>query len=158
MFGPDLTCPGTKVCSSNEYYKMFCFKTFLFFFYRCTSSSVTRIPRLVKLKRSTSKSPPGPPLKNLQIFIPSSFSKSQSNLYFFSSYLINYQSPNNTYNVLFNGESDKTGSLLEDFEPAVNPSKEIDDPSDKKPEDWVDEQKISDPDAKKVRNRNFSRL
>lgn len=59
-------------------------------------------------------------------------------------------SPNNTYNVLFNGESDKTGSLLEDFEPAVNPLKEIDDPKDKKPTDWVDEQKIADPEAKKV--------
>lgn len=59
-------------------------------------------------------------------------------------------SPNNTYNVLFNGEGDKTGNLLEDFEPPVNPSKEIDDPEDKKPEDWVDEQKIADPEAKKV--------
>lgn len=59
-------------------------------------------------------------------------------------------SPNNTYNVLINGESDKTGSLLEDFEPAVNPPKEIDDPADKKPASWVDEKKISDPDAKKV--------
>lgn len=59
-------------------------------------------------------------------------------------------SPNNTYNVLINGESDKTGSLLEDFEPAVNPPKEIDDPEDKKPGDWVDEAKIADPEAKKV--------
>ena len=59
-------------------------------------------------------------------------------------------SPNNTYNVLINGESDKTGSLLEDFEPSVNPSKEIDDPNDKKPEDWVEEKTIADPDAKKV--------
>jgi hypothetical protein len=59
-------------------------------------------------------------------------------------------SPNNTYNVLFNGESDKTGSLLEDFEPAVNPPKEIDDPKDKKPSTWIDEQKIADPEAKKV--------
>jgi Calreticulin family len=59
-------------------------------------------------------------------------------------------SPNNTYNVLVNGESDKTGSLLEDFEPAVNPPKEIDDAKDKKPADWVDEKKISDPTAKKV--------
>jgi len=57
--------------------------------------------------------------------------------------------PNNTYNVLINGESDKTGSLLEDFEPPVNPPKEIDDSEDKKPEDWVDEAQISDPDATK---------
>jgi len=40
--------------------------------------------------------------------------------------------------------------LLEDFEPPVNPPKEIDDPEDKKPADWVDQEKISDPDAKKV--------
>jgi len=59
-------------------------------------------------------------------------------------------SPNNTYNVLINGESDKNGSLLEDFEPAVNPPKEIDDPKDTKPKDWVDEKKIADPEAKKV--------
>jgi hypothetical protein len=51
---------------------------------------------------------------------------------------------------LFNGESHSTGSLLEDFEPPVNPPKEIDDPKDKKPETWVDEKKIADPDAKKV--------
>jgi hypothetical protein len=59
-------------------------------------------------------------------------------------------SPNNTFEVLFNGESHSTGSLLEDFEPPVNPPKEIDDPKDKKPETWVDEKKIADPDAKKV--------
>jgi hypothetical protein len=40
--------------------------------------------------------------------------------------------------------------LLEDFEPPVNPPEEIDDPEDKKPADWVDQEKIPDPDAKKV--------
>ena len=64
-------------------------------------------------------------------------------------------SPNNTYNVLLNGESDKTGSLLEDFEPAVNPAREIDDPEDKKPSDWVDERKISDPEATKVSSHDL---
>ena len=59
-------------------------------------------------------------------------------------------SPNNTYDVLFNGESHNTGNLLEDFTPPVNPEKEIDDPEDKKPEDWVDEKRIADPDATKV--------
>lgn len=59
-------------------------------------------------------------------------------------------SPDNTYEILINGESDKTGSLLEDFEPAVNPPKEIDDPKDKKPEDWVEQAKIPDPYAVKV--------
>ncbi len=65
--------------------------------------------------------------------------------------LIHYPcSPDNTYDVLINGESEKKGNLLEDFEPPVNPPKEIDDSDDKKPEDWVDEAMIPDPDAKKV--------
>jgi hypothetical protein len=33
----------------------------------------------------------------------------------------------------------KSGSLLENFKPPVNPPKMIDDPEDKKPADWVDE-------------------
>ncbi|GAB1310453.1 hypothetical protein MFIFM68171_00663 [Madurella fahalii] len=57
--------------------------------------------------------------------------------------------PNNTYVIQQNGEQVKEGSLLEDFNPAVNPPKEIDDPKDKKPDDWVDEARIPDPDAKK---------
>ncbi|KAG2135056.1 Calreticulin-domain-containing protein [Suillus cothurnatus] len=48
-------------------------------------------------------------------------------------------SPDNTYN--------SSGLLLEDFTPPVNPAKEIDDPEDKNPEDWVNEKRISDPDA-----------
>ena len=60
-------------------------------------------------------------------------------------------SPNNTYDVLFNGESHNLGSLLEDFNPPVTPPQEIDDPEDKKPEDWVDTKRIPDPDATKVR-------
>ena len=31
----------------------------------------------------------------------------------------------------------------------MNPPSEIDDPEDKKPEDWVDEKRIADPDATK---------
>jgi hypothetical protein len=58
-------------------------------------------------------------------------------------------SPNQTYEVFFNGKSQSTGSLLEDFSPAVNPDKEIDDPSDSKPSDWVDEKRITDPEATK---------
>jgi hypothetical protein len=59
-------------------------------------------------------------------------------------------SPDNTYKILIDGESQQTGSLLEDFDPAVNPPTEIDDPNDVKPEDWVDKQRIPDPDATKV--------
>ncbi|KAI8611375.1 Calreticulin family-domain-containing protein [Chytriomyces sp. MP71] len=57
--------------------------------------------------------------------------------------------PDNTFEVLVNDESVKKGSLLEDFTPAVNPPKMIDDPEDSKPEDWVDLAKISDPEAVK---------
>ncbi|UNI14838.1 hypothetical protein JDV02_001427 [Purpureocillium takamizusanense] len=57
--------------------------------------------------------------------------------------------PNNTYAIRQNGEEVKTGSLLEDFTPAVNPPAEIDDPKDTKPEDWVDQARIPDPEAKK---------
>lgn len=58
--------------------------------------------------------------------------------------------PNNTYIIQQNGENVKEGSLLEDFTPAVNPPKEIDDVKDTKPEDWVDEARIADPDRKSV--------
>lgn len=59
-------------------------------------------------------------------------------------------SPNNTFNIFLNGELDKTGNLLEDFEPAFNPPTEIDDPTDSKPLDWVEEDRIIDVDATKV--------
>lgn len=39
--------------------------------------------------------------------------------------------------------------MLEDFDPAVNPPKEIDDPEDFKPETWVDEAEIEDVTATK---------
>ncbi|KAL9943827.1 hypothetical protein D7B24_002106 [Verticillium nonalfalfae] len=57
--------------------------------------------------------------------------------------------PDNTYIIKQNNEQVKTGSLLEDFTPAVNPAAEIDDPKDSKPETWVDEARIADPEAKK---------
>lgn len=55
----------------------------------------------------------------------------------------------NTYDLLIDNESKKSGSLFDDFTPAINPKAEIDDPNDTKPEDWVDEARIADPDAKK---------
>lgn len=45
------------------------------------------------------------------------------------------------YDVLIDGESKKSGSLFEDFEPSINPPEEIDDPKDKKPADWVENPK-----------------
>uniref|UniRef100_A0A2K5M6C1 Calmegin n=1 Tax=Cercocebus atys TaxID=9531 RepID=A0A2K5M6C1_CERAT len=41
------------------------------------------------------------------------------------------------------------GSLLEDVVPPINPPKEIEDPSDKKPEEWDERAKIPDPSAVK---------
>ncbi|KAF2096566.1 Calreticulin-domain-containing protein, partial [Rhizodiscina lignyota] len=57
--------------------------------------------------------------------------------------------PDQSFEIKIDGESKKTGSLLEDFSPSVNPEKEIDDADDKKPDDWVDESQIPDPEAKK---------
>ncbi|GAA5983808.1 hypothetical protein JCM11641_005199 [Rhodosporidiobolus odoratus] len=57
--------------------------------------------------------------------------------------------PDQTYDILINNESVKSGSLFEDFTPAVNPPKEIDDPTDSKPADWEENPKISDPQAVK---------
>ncbi|CBF75819.1 calnexin [Aspergillus nidulans FGSC A4] len=57
--------------------------------------------------------------------------------------------PDQSFQILIDGAAVKNGTLLEDFNPPVNPEKEIDDPKDKKPDDWVDEAKIPDPDATK---------
>ncbi|EEH36619.1 calnexin [Paracoccidioides lutzii Pb01] len=57
--------------------------------------------------------------------------------------------PDQSFQILIDGEAVKNGTLLEDFSPAVNPQKEIDDPEDKKPKDWVDETRIPDPTATK---------
>lgn len=43
-----------------------------------------------------------------------------------------------SYQILIDGEEKKSGSIFEDFTPSINPPKEIDDPEDTKPEDWVD--------------------
>ena len=57
--------------------------------------------------------------------------------------------PDNSFEIKIDGESSRNGTLHEDFTPSVNPAEEIDDPNDKKPEDWVDEARIADPEAKK---------
>ncbi|XP_044740050.1 calreticulin [Chrysoperla carnea] len=55
--------------------------------------------------------------------------------------------PDNTYEVLIDGESDTKGSLEEDWD--FLPPRKIKDPEAKKPEDWDDNEKIPDPDDKK---------
>lgn len=57
--------------------------------------------------------------------------------------------PDQTFEIQMDGNQVKSGSLLEDFNPPVNPPKEITDPNDTKPADWVEDAKIPDPDATK---------
>lgn len=57
--------------------------------------------------------------------------------------------PDNSFEIWLDRKIVNSGSLLEDFTPPVNPPSEIDDPSDIKPEDWDEREKIPDPDASK---------
>lgn len=109
MFGPDLTCPGTKV----------------HFIFRHKN------PISGEYEEKHLKLAPKPAIDTL------------TKLYTLA------VNPDNTYEVFVDGESMQKGSLLEDFDPPVNPSAEIDDPEDTKPTDWVDTKRISDSDAKK---------
>jgi len=52
--------------------------------------------------------------------------------------------PDNKYEVLIDGESKRTGSLEEDWDMLL--PREIKDPEQSKPEDWVDEVMIDDPE------------
>jgi len=53
------------------------------------------------------------------------------------------------FQILIDQELVKSGSLFQDFQPPFQPPKEINDPEDKKPSDWIDEAKFPDPHAKK---------
>ncbi|KAI9295766.1 Calreticulin [Neoconidiobolus thromboides FSU 785] len=55
--------------------------------------------------------------------------------------------PDKTYEILVDNEQKVNGTLLEDWD--LLPPKEIEDPEDKKPEDWVEEPTIDDPEDKK---------
>ncbi|XP_052892680.1 calnexin-like isoform X1 [Anopheles moucheti] len=57
--------------------------------------------------------------------------------------------PDNTYTIRVDRKTVNEGSLLTNFTPAVNPPAEVDDPEDRKPENWDDREKIPDPDATK---------
>jgi calnexin len=58
-------------------------------------------------------------------------------------------SSDNTFTIYVDQSVVNYGSLLNDFEPSVNPPKEIDDPSDKKTDDWDEREKIADPNSQK---------
>jgi len=60
----------------------------------------------------------------------------------------------NNFEIYIDNNVVREGNLLDDFNPPFNPPKEIDDPTDKKPSDWVDEAKIPDPNAVKPDNWN----
>jgi len=57
--------------------------------------------------------------------------------------------PDNSFEIQVDGETKSSGSLLTSMQPPINPPKEIDDPEDAKPADWVDAPKMDDPSASK---------
>jgi len=57
--------------------------------------------------------------------------------------------PDNSYEVFVDNKIFNTGTLFDDFTPPVNPPAEIDDPTDQKPDDWDEREKIPDPEARK---------
>ncbi|XP_016972260.1 calnexin isoform X2 [Drosophila rhopaloa] len=57
--------------------------------------------------------------------------------------------PDNSFEIRVDHKIINEGSLLTDFKPPVNPSAEIDDPNDHKPEAWDEREKIPDPTAHK---------
>lgn len=157
MFGPDMTCPGTKVgCIHTCRFSTVQWKSdnvLPVLSSRFTSSSVTRTLSLVNSRRSISRLPPSPTSRSYGVCtlsLSSTFSLSLSVTQFDPYSHVSCCSPDNTYEILYNHDSLATGSLLEDFDPPVNPEAEIDDPEDFKPDTWVDAKKIADPEASKV--------
>ncbi|NWT87365.1 CLGN protein, partial [Lanius ludovicianus] len=57
--------------------------------------------------------------------------------------------PDDTFEILIDQTVVSKGNLHENMIPPVNPSKEIEDPTDKKPDDWDERPKIPDPNAVK---------
>lgn len=57
--------------------------------------------------------------------------------------------PDNSFETSIDYKTVNYGTLVDHFEPPVNPPAEIDDPKDFKPEDWDEREKIPDPSASK---------
>ncbi|EOR01850.1 Calnexin-like protein [Wallemia ichthyophaga EXF-994] len=57
--------------------------------------------------------------------------------------------PDNSFHIFINGDKARSGSLLTDFDPPVNPPHLIHDPHDSKPGNWVEHAVIPDPSATK---------
>lgn len=64
-------------------------------------------------------------------------------------YTLVVRDADNSYEMFIDQSSVSNGSLYENFTPAVLPDKEIDDPNDSKPSDWVDDAQMRDPNAVK---------
>jgi calnexin len=56
--------------------------------------------------------------------------------------------PDNSVEIRIDDELVKQANLLTDFDPSVAPPRLIDDPTDVKPADWVEDEEIDDPDAR----------
>ena len=56
---------------------------------------------------------------------------------------------NNDFEIYIDKRLGKKGNLLTHMVPPINPPSTVDDPTDSKPDDWVDNDLIDDPDAKK---------
>ncbi|XP_017883435.1 calnexin-like isoform X2 [Ceratina calcarata] len=57
--------------------------------------------------------------------------------------------PDNSFEIKIDNKLVNSGSLLDDFDPPVNPPLEIEDPNDAQPDDWDDREKIPDLSAVK---------
>jgi len=57
--------------------------------------------------------------------------------------------PDNSFEVQVDGVKQASGNLLTSMSPSINPAKEIDDSTDSKPSDWVEEAKMDDSSASK---------
>jgi calnexin len=74
---------------------------------------------------------------------PSAKTDSQTHLYTL------HLRKDNSFAIYIDKKLEKEGSLLTSMQPSVNPEKVIDDPTDSKPSDWVDDAKIIDSEATK---------
>lgn len=64
-------------------------------------------------------------------------------------YTLAIHGADNSFEIYIDKRQVASGNLLADMEPPINPPLEVDDPTDKKPADWVDEETIPDPEAVK---------
>jgi calnexin len=55
--------------------------------------------------------------------------------------------PDASFTIKIDNAAVRSGSLYADFAPSLIPDKEVDDPTDTKPADWVDAAEIDDPEA-----------